>query len=33
MNLAIRGIEVKIDPEDTLMNDNLPEVKVDSLLN
>jgi type I restriction enzyme M protein len=32
MNLAIRGIEAKIELGDTLMNDKLPEVKVDYIL-
>jgi type I restriction enzyme M protein len=32
MNLAIRGIEAKIELGDTLLNDKLPEVKVDYIL-
>ena len=32
MNLAIRGIEAKIELGDTLMNDKLPDVKVDYIL-
>jgi type I restriction enzyme M protein len=32
MNLAIRGIEAKIELGDTLLNDRLPETKVDYIL-
>jgi type I restriction enzyme M protein len=32
MNLAIRGIEAKIELGDTLLNDKLPETKVDYIL-
>ncbi len=32
MNLAIRGIEAKIELGDTLMNDKLPEIKADYIL-
>jgi len=32
MNLAIRGIEAKIELGDTLLNDKLPDVKVDYIL-
>lgn len=32
MNLAIRGIEAKIELGDTLLNDKLPETKVDFIL-
>ncbi len=32
MNLAIRGIEAKIELGDTLLNDKLPDVKVDYVL-
>jgi type I restriction enzyme M protein len=32
MNLAIRGIEAKIELGDTLMNDKLPDTKVDYIL-
>jgi type I restriction enzyme M protein len=32
MNLAIRGIEAKIELGDTLLNDKLPEIKVDYIL-
>jgi type I restriction enzyme M protein len=32
MNLAIRGIEAKIELGDTLLNDKLPDIKVDYIL-
>ena len=32
MNLAIRGIDAKIELGDTLMNDKFPELKVDYVI-